>query len=421
MSVGNRTLAWRTGEAMVIDSTFIRQDSGSLAVPLAQAALWASLDFGLIRGGAMNTWNYALNNLRAALRYSQDCNLRHLSVQVDVDPAVHTAISQVLEGIHGFLAMPALEQYAPIVQLAAQIFDALRPWLQQQPPVSLRLPSKPSLPIPADGRAPGLLAFRLSNGVEMPAIGEISAGSKAEPPIFGIEPAQDHRRNPDQVHGNTHVGTAAKGAPYKIISGKGLLQNNERVSTLQRRSSQMQGKSEAAQEPDEDNDADDDTSRKLGHPAKQKRGRLGLRHIDTAEAYQNEAEIGKKSLCLRGQAIRDSGIPREQIFLATKATSVALGMAEPAYLEAIVAGQLQALQTDYLDVYMLHAAGIAGQKLQEVWSSMERLVELGRVRALGVSNFGVQELEALWSLARIKPVYMQNIFKVYKLLGAWKV
>ncbi|CAE7206378.1 unnamed protein product [Symbiodinium natans] len=84
------------------------------------------------------------------------------------------------------------------------------------------------------------------------------------------------------------------------------------------------------------------------------------------------------------------------------------------YLEAIVAGQLQALQTDYLDVYMLHAAGVSGPKLQEVWSSMERLVDLGRVRALGVSNFGVQELEALWSFARIKPVYMQNIFKVYK-------
>lgn len=387
MSVGNRTLAWRTGEAMVIDSTFIRQewhngvrgesfvlqvtfchpceeaqrsnypgqlpcgarpaaspssaqrpavanqDSGSLAVPLAQAALWASSlpELSLCstvneqcppdsqHGGpnplsAMNTWNYALNNLRAALRYSQ----------VDMDPAVHTAISQVLEGIHGFLAMPALEQYAPIVQLAAQIFDALRPWLQQQPPVSLRLPSKPSLPIPADGRAPGLLAFRLSNGVEMPAIG------------FGTWKLEGE-------------------ACYQAVR-----------LALQ----------------------------------------LGLRHIDTAEAYQNEAEIG--------QAIRDSGIPREQIFLATKATSVALGMAEPAYLEAIVAGQLQALQTDYLDVYMLHAAGIAGQKLQEVWSSMERLVELGRVRALGVSNFGVQELEALWSFARIKPVYMQNIFKVYK-------
>lgn len=61
---------------------------------------------------------------------------------------------------------------------------------------------------------------------------------------------------------------------------------------------------------------------------------LGLRHIDTAEAYGNEAEVGR--------ALRDSGVPREELFLATKATSVALGMAEPAYLEAVFAGQLQA-------------------------------------------------------------------------------
>lgn len=45
---------------------------------------------------------------------------------------------------------------------------------------------------------------------------------------------------------------------------------------------------------------------------------------------------------------------------------------------------------------------------------MEYLVDLGRVRALGVSNFGIQELEQLWSIARVKPVYLQNIFKIYK-------
>ena len=48
---------------------------------------------------------------------------------------------------------------------------------------------------------------------------------------------------------------------------------------------------------------------------------------------------------------------------------------------------------------------------------MENLVDLGRVRALGVSNFGIQELEALWSFARVKPVYVQNIFKIYKCLS----
>jgi len=144
---------------------------------------------------------------------------------------------------------------------------------------------------------------------------------------------------------------------------------------------------------------------------------LGIRHIDTAEAYGNEADIGR--------ALRDSGVPRGELFIATKATSVAMGMAQPAYLESIFAGQLQALQAEYVDVYMLHAGGVKGETLREVWQGMERLVDMGRVRSLGVSNFGVEELEALWEIARIKPVYLQNIFKVYKqgeqILGSGKV
>lgn len=132
----------------------------------------------------------------------------------------------------------------------------------------------------------------------------------------------------------------------------------------------------------------------------------GVRHIDTGEAYQNEAEVGR--------ALRDSGVPRTDVFLAVKATSVAMGMAEPSYLEAIFAGQLQALQTEYVDVYLLHAAGVKGEQFRAVWQGMEKLYDLGRARALGVSNFAVSELEELWQFARVKPAYLQNIFKVYK-------
>jgi len=388
MSVGNRTLVFQTGEALVIDGTFIRQewhngvrgenfvlqvtfchpceehqrsiygplpcrgrpvaapsaqstgeyqDASVLPMPFAAAALWAAGLPDLAKcssiseecppdsqhGGpnplsALNTWNYIMNNLRAAIRHTSQ-------PQMQIDPQVMTAIRQVQEGIQSFLAMPSFEQYAPIVTLATQILQALTPWLQQQGPALLRFtPQAARLPVPADGRSPGTFSFRLSNGVEMPAIG------------FGT---------------------------WKL-EGEGCYQTV--LAALQ----------------------------------------LGLRHIDTAEAYQNEAEIGR--------AIQDSQVPREKLFIATKATSVALGMAEPSYLEAIVAGQLQALRTEYLDVYMLHAAGVEGEKLQQVWRNMENLVDLGRVRALGVSNFGIQELEALWSFARVKPVYVQNIFKIYK-------
>merc|ERR1719215_911180 len=69
---------------------------------------------------------------------------------------------------------------------------------------------------------------------------------------------------------------------------------------------------------------------------------------------------------------------------------------------------------EYVDVYMLHAAGVKGDQLRMVWQGMERLLESGRVRALGVSNFAVSDLEELWAFAQHKPVYVQNIFKVYK-------
>eukprot|EP00929_Paragymnodinium_shiwhaense_P080800 TRINITY_DN42160_c0_g1_i1.p1 TRINITY_DN42160_c0_g1~~TRINITY_DN42160_c0_g1_i1.p1 ORF type:complete len:894 (+),score=175.24 TRINITY_DN42160_c0_g1_i1:65-2746(+) len=134
--------------------------------------------------------------------------------------------------------------------------------------------------------------------------------------------------------------------------------------------------------------------------------RLGIRHIDTAEAYGNEAEVGR--------ALKDSGVPRSEIFLTTKATSVALGMADISYCEQIFAGQLQALQTDYVDIYMLHAAGVKGQQFRTVWQCLERLHDAGYAKGLGVSNFAVENLEELWSFARIKPVYVQNIYKVYK-------
>lgn len=133
---------------------------------------------------------------------------------------------------------------------------------------------------------------------------------------------------------------------------------------------------------------------------------LGIRHIDTAEAYGNEADIGR--------AIKESGVQRSDLFISTKATSIALGMADPSAFESIFAAQLMALGTDYVDVYMVHAAGVKGNTLQALWKDMERMYDLGRIRALGVSNFGVEELEELWSFARVKPVYLQNIFKIYK-------
>lgn len=132
----------------------------------------------------------------------------------------------------------------------------------------------------------------------------------------------------------------------------------------------------------------------------------GYRHIDTAEGYANEGEIGR--------AIADSGIPRSELFIATKLSSVPRGLTEPGRTADIFAMQLSQLGTDYVDMYMLHTPPQDRSLLKQVWSTMESFVDQGRARGLGVSNCDVNDLRAIFAIARIPPVYIQNLFKIYK-------
>eukprot|EP00927_Polykrikos_kofoidii_P073342 TRINITY_DN69383_c0_g1_i1.p1 TRINITY_DN69383_c0_g1~~TRINITY_DN69383_c0_g1_i1.p1 ORF type:complete len:596 (-),score=96.66 TRINITY_DN69383_c0_g1_i1:44-1831(-) len=126
----------------------------------------------------------------------------------------------------------------------------------------------------------------------------------------------------------------------------------------------------------------------------------GYRHIDTAQAYMNERELGF--------AIRDAGVPRSDLFIATKISDPD----EFPRLEERLRAQLEQLRTDYVDVYMLHSPGDKAQR-EAAWRTMERFHDQGIVRSLGVSNFGRTELEELLAFARVKPVYIQNKFSIY--------
>lgn len=119
----------------------------------------------------------------------------------------------------------------------------------------------------------------------------------------------------------------------------------------------------------------------------------GYRHIDTAKIYGNEASVGR--------AVRASGLPREDIFLTTKlwTADVRAGRTREALEES-----LRALQTDYVDLYLIHwpAEGFA-----RAWADMEALHREGKIRAIGVSNFHQHHLEELAKTAQIKPVVDQ--------------
>ncbi|MCJ8007034.1 diketogulonate reductase-like aldo/keto reductase [Lederbergia wuyishanensis] len=123
----------------------------------------------------------------------------------------------------------------------------------------------------------------------------------------------------------------------------------------------------------------------------------GYRSIDTAAVYQNEEGVG--------QGIRESGVPRENIFVTSKVWNSDQGYEST--LEAFDAS-LKRLGLDYLDLYLIHWP-VKG-KYKDTWRALEKLYKDGRVRAIGVSNFHVHHLEDLLQDAEIKPMVNQVEF-----------
>ena len=105
--------------------------------------------------------------------------------------------------------------------------------------------------------------------------------------------------------------------------------------------------------------------------------RTGYRHIDTAQMYNNEQEVGK--------GIKDATVPRDKIFLTTK---LKMGQLEPAGVRASCESSLLSLDTDYIDLLLIHWPE-ESVPLHETLEAMEHLKQEGKIRHLGVSNFTV--------------------------------
>lgn len=128
----------------------------------------------------------------------------------------------------------------------------------------------------------------------------------------------------------------------------------------------------------------------------------GYRLIDTASVYGNEKTVGR--------AVRESSIPREEIFITSKVWNTDQGYETT--LSAFDAS-LNRLGTDYLDLYLIHWPIPAGYEKdyrelnRETWKAMERLYKEGQARAIGVSNFLPRHLEALMEQADTIPMVNQ--------------
>jgi diketogulonate reductase-like aldo/keto reductase len=118
--------------------------------------------------------------------------------------------------------------------------------------------------------------------------------------------------------------------------------------------------------------------------------KIGYRHLDTASLYDNEKEVG--------EAVRRSGLPREEIFVTTK-----LWNTDHGYDRALKAfnKSLERLGLDYVDLYLIHWPVPA--KRRDSWRALETIYEEGRARAIGVSNYMVQHLEEVLEHGKMVP------------------
>ncbi|MCA1321438.1 aldo/keto reductase [Bacillus tianshenii] len=120
----------------------------------------------------------------------------------------------------------------------------------------------------------------------------------------------------------------------------------------------------------------------------------GYRSIDTAAIYKNEDGVGK--------AIKEAGVPREELFITTKVWN-----ADQGYESTLAAfdASMEKLGLEYLDLYLVHWP-VKG-KYVDTWKALEKLYADGKVRAIGVSNFHIHHLQDILDVAEVKPMVNQ--------------
>lgn len=138
--------------------------------------------------------------------------------------------------------------------------------------------------------------------------------------------------------------------------------------------------------------------------------KLGYRSIDTAQAYGNEAEVGRAI----NRAIKDGIVKRQNLFIATKISSED----DAGYSKVInlVKKQLKELQVDYIDLYYLHSPLKSDEITRTTWSGLEKLYKDGKIRSLGLSNHNSQQVRhhiSVTGTKSIAPMVLQNKFDLY--------
>jgi 2,5-diketo-D-gluconate reductase A len=123
---------------------------------------------------------------------------------------------------------------------------------------------------------------------------------------------------------------------------------------------------------------------------------IGYRHIDTARMYRNEREVG--------QAVRDAGLDRAEVFVTSKLSNASHGHAATL---AAFERTMDALDLGYLDLFLIHWPMPRNDDYVETWQAITELYASGRVRSVGVSNFQIDHLRRLFDSSDLVPAVNQ--------------
>jgi len=126
--------------------------------------------------------------------------------------------------------------------------------------------------------------------------------------------------------------------------------------------------------------------------------KLGYRHIDTAQCYFNEAEVG--------EGVRASGVPRSEIFITTKIMGPE-GGEEETYERC--RQSVEEIGLGYVDLFLIHTPDISKEGREECWRALERLLKEEMTRSIGVSNYGAKHIKEMKQYAKIYPPAVNQI------------
>ncbi|KAF2141783.1 uncharacterized protein K452DRAFT_271550 [Aplosporella prunicola CBS 121167] len=129
--------------------------------------------------------------------------------------------------------------------------------------------------------------------------------------------------------------------------------------------------------------------------------KAGYRHIDTAQYYANEEQVGR--------AVKESGIPRSELYLTTKILSAGSD-ADETYKSIVESVKKMDDRPDgYVDLFLIHNASSSADRTKLMWQALEKAKEEGKIKDIGVSNAGKKHIEGMKSYAKVWPPAVNQI------------